>query len=55
MKKRKAKPKFDSCWCFGLINNRLAEIYFEKGKICGHCYAKESGYKTKQEKRWIKE
>lgn len=55
MKKRKAKPKFNSFWCFGLINNRLAEIYFEQGKICGHCYVKESEYKTKQEKRWIKE
>ena len=44
-------------WCFGVVNNRLAEIYFDKkgGKvdILGHCYVKKEEYKTKQEKRWI--
>lgn len=45
-------------WCFGIVNNKLAEIYFEKKnkkvKILGHCYVKESEYKTKKEKGWIR-
>lgn len=44
-------------WCFAIINNRLAEIYFEKkkGKIkyLGHCYVKRSEYGSKKEKDWI--
>ena len=46
-------------WCFAIMNNRLAEIYFEKKKgkpkIIGHCYIKKEDYKTKQEQKWIKE
>lgn len=42
-------------WCFGLINNRLAEIFYEQGKIQGYCYVHEREYKTKQEHRWIRE
>lgn len=46
-------------WCFALVNNRLAEIFFEKGKkkpkIFSHCYVKAEEYKTKQEKKWIRE
>lgn len=46
-------------WSFAIINNKLAEIYFEKnnGEISyiGHCYVKESEYKTKKEKQYIKE
>ncbi len=46
-------------WCFALVNNRLAEIFFETGKrktkIFGHCYVQEKEYKTKQEKKCIKE
>ncbi len=46
-------------WCFGIVNNQLSEIYFERSKgkvkIIGHCYVKESDYKTKTEARWIKE
>ena len=37
-------------WCFAIINDRLAEIYFEdegKNKILGHCYVDEKEYKTK--------
>lgn len=45
-------------WCFALVNNRLAEIFFEKvkgkTKILGHCYVQKKEYKTKQEKKWIK-
>ncbi|MBI3290313.1 hypothetical protein HYZ78_02865 [Candidatus Microgenomates bacterium] len=45
-------------WCFAKINNRLAEIYFEKTKkepkILGHCYVKASEYKTKKEQGYIK-
>ncbi len=44
-------------WCFAFINNRLAEIYFEKKrgdiKFLGHCYIKEEQYRTKREKKWI--
>jgi hypothetical protein len=46
-------------WSFALVNNRLAEIFFEKGKkkakIIGHCYVQEKEYKTKREKKQIKE
>jgi len=46
-------------WCFAIINNRLAEIYFdrkkEKTKIFGHCYIRKEEYKIKQEQKWIKE
>ncbi len=39
-------------WCFAIVNNRLAEIYFEekkgKTKIIGYCYVKEEEYKTKK-------
>ena len=45
-------------WCFAIINNKLAEIYFEKNKsgikFLGHCYVKESEYILKEEKQWIK-
>lgn len=45
-------------WCFGLVNNKLAEVFFEKKgkthKFLGHAYVKESEYKTKKEKAWIK-
>lgn len=46
-------------WSFGIVNNKLAEIFFEKNKerikILGHCYVDEDEYKTKKEKRWIQE
>ena len=46
-------------WNFALINNRLAELFFEKKKgkleIFGHAYVKATEYKSKQEKKWIKE
>lgn len=46
-------------WHFAIINNRLAEIYLEEimGQLqCyGHCYVKQSEYKTKKEKRYIEE
>ncbi len=46
-------------WCFAIINNKLAEIYFEKNnrgiKFLGHCFVKESEYRSmKEEKEWIK-
>ena len=46
-------------WCFAIINNRLAEIYFEKHqgsiKFLSHCYVKKADYKSEKEKRWIAE
>lgn len=45
-------------WCFGLVNKRLAEIFFEKKgkafKIFSHVLVKESEYAMKKEKEWIK-
>lgn len=49
----------DTFWSFAKVNNRLAEVYFEKRKngpkILGHCYVTPDEYNTKQEKRWIEE
>jgi len=47
-------------WCFAVVNNRLAEIYFEKKKsksarIWGHCYVNKKEFSTKQEKKWMAE
>jgi len=47
-------------WSFAIVNNKLAEIFFDKdekgkAKIKGHCYVRRSEYKTKQEQKWIKE
>ena len=44
--------------CFAIVNNRLAEIYFDKKKngqtkIWGHCYVQKEDYKTKQEQKWF--
>jgi len=53
-----------SFWQFAIVNGRLAEIHYvgvkiKKGmkfkKIYGHAYVDESEFKTKREKRWIKE
>lgn len=45
-------------WCFAIINNKLAEIYFENkdGKIdyFGHWYVNENEYTTKKEKDYIR-
>ncbi|MBU4331672.1 hypothetical protein KKD19_02460 [Patescibacteria group bacterium] len=48
------------CWCFAIINNRLAEIYFDRDKkgnpkFEGHCYVKRSEFKTKVEQKAIDE
>lgn len=44
-------------WSFGLVNNKLAEIFFEKRgdnvKYLGHCFVRNGEYKTKQELNWI--
>lgn len=46
-------------WCFAIVNNRLAEIFFErrKGDLLpkGHCYVDAKDYRTKKEKRWIRD
>ena len=46
-------------WCFAIVNNKLAEIYFDKKNskvnIWAHCYVKKEEYKTKEEQKWIKE
>lgn len=46
-------------WSFGIVNNKVAEIFFErkKGKVVflGHCYVKEADYTTKKERKWIEE
>ena len=45
-------------WCFAIINNKFAEIYFNRKKndqieIKGHCYPKRDEFKTKTEQKWI--
>lgn len=44
-------------WCFAIVNNKLAEIYFDETKkdpkIWAHCYIKKVDFKTKEEKGWI--
>ncbi len=48
-------------WAFAIVNNRLAEIFFDTNvcrkkkhsKVWGHCYVSGSEYKTKQEQKWI--
>lgn len=46
-------------WSFGIVNNRLAEVYFDKKKkgikFIGHCYVDREEFKTKTEQRWIEE
>jgi hypothetical protein len=46
-------------WCFALVNNRLAEIYFRENekapKIWAYSYVSKNEYKTKKEQGWIKE
>lgn len=41
-------------WSFSILNKKLAEVYYEmkknKTKFIGHCYVKETEYKTKTEK-----
>lgn len=45
-------------WSFAMVNNRLAEIYFDHQKngdpiMHAHCYVKKSEFKTKLERRHI--
>jgi len=44
-------------WSFATINNKLAEVSFEKKKerveILGHCYVQKEEYKTKKELKMI--
>lgn len=47
-------------WCFAIVNNKLAEIYFEKkkndkNKIFAHCYIKREDFKAKKEQKQIDE
>jgi len=46
-------------WSFGLVNRRLAEIFFNRNngkvKFTGHAFVKKEDYKTKHEIKWIEE
>lgn len=49
-----------SHWSFAIVNGKLAEVHYDKMKdgsikLYGHCYVKASEYKTKQEKKYIKD
>jgi hypothetical protein len=47
----KENIKFNSGWCFALVNKRLAEIYFdEKHGTYGHCYVKREEYSKREQK-----
>lgn len=45
-------------WCFAVVNEKLAEIYFDKKnnepRIWGHCYVNISEFKIKRELNQIK-
>ena len=53
MVKTKKSVNLKSFWQFALVDNKLAEVHFNKGKILGYCYVEAKDYKTKQEKKWI--
>lgn len=59
MTNNKTIPKFQNgtFWSFGLVNKKLAEIFFDRknAKIMftGHAYVKREEYKTKSEISWI--
>lgn len=44
-------------WCFGKVNGKLAEVFFEKrrGKSVpyAHCLVQKEEYKTREEQKWI--
>ena len=44
-------------WCFGKVNGKLAEVFFEdkhgKSVPYAHCFVQKEEYETKQEKKWI--
>ena len=46
-------------WVFAMVNNRLAELFFDKIKgkpvLFAHAYVKKSEYKTRHEQRMIME
>lgn len=47
----KKKIRFNSGWCFAIVNGRLAEIYFDrKYGIYGHCYVKRKEYNKREQK-----
>jgi hypothetical protein len=42
--------KFNDGWCFAVVNNRLAEIYFRKNfNILAHCYIKRNEFSKKEQ------
>jgi len=48
---KKEIRKFNSGWCFAVVNGRLAEIYFDKKYgIYGHCYVKRNEFNKKEQK-----
>ena len=55
IEKKKSKRKDRSFWQFGLVNGRLAEVFFSNGRILGYCLVDATEYKTRKEKRWIAE
>jgi len=45
-------------WCFAIVNNKFAEIYFDRKEndqveILGHCYPKRDEFKKKTEQKQI--
>jgi len=55
MQKTKKKTKFNNGWCFAIVNNRLAEIHFNKKLgIWAHCYVNRNEF-SKREKKMINE
>jgi len=49
-RRKKEKYNFDG-WQFAIVNNRLAEIYFDKKRgVWGHCYVKGEDYSKREQK-----
>lgn len=47
---KNTSPKFKSGWCFATVNNRLAEIYFnKKWGLYGYCYVDRREFSKKEQ------
>jgi hypothetical protein len=43
--------KFNTGWCFALLNGRLAEIYFDqKSGVHSHCYVQREEFSKNEQK-----
>lgn len=51
MPKEKTTKKYNDGWCFAIVNNRLAEIFFSsKEGIWAHAYVQKNEFSKKEQK-----